>query len=72
MNATRRSRNVTLRVRWALNGALDSGMFSVDSLWEDVRERIRERRPDPKPAPQDIHVRALFFARWPLAGYVVP
>ena len=49
----------TICVKWKLNGAADCRDFPADSLWADVRNQIRLRRPDPKPRICDIHVRKI-------------
>ena len=51
-------------MRWKLNRVGDGGLFPANSEWSDVREYIRARRPDPKPAPEDIRVRPRFRAHF--------
>ena len=56
------------QVSWSIEGVpnSDDGMpYVPGSLWRDVRNEIRVRRPDPKPAPENIHVRpARTFHCW--------
>ena len=53
----------TIRVWWKLNGGVDGDLFPADWKWSELREYIRARRPDPKPTPEQIHVRPRFRAR---------
>ena len=53
-----------VRVYWTLNDTPDNADFPPNVTWAHVREYIRARRPDPKPAPEHIHVSPRFRAHF--------